>query len=166
MTLPHDSASAIPGEPIVGEPLLSPPDVTDHGAAVVEPVDPITPVETLTGGAASSAPTPPPGEHDIKTRDDAADEGSSSKIKAAALVAGVAAIANKVRQEAPKKVQEFRQRRAVGRCIIVTEADGRYLAIGPYKDAEAANQDIFKVGGNPHVAELMSDTDFFARPVP
>ena len=158
MTHPHDSFNARSDEPLAGEPLLISPDVKNHGAALVEP---ITPTDTYTNGP-DSAPPPTSGGNS-KTGDDDSDDGGS-KIKAAALLAGAAAIANKVRQEAPRKVQEFREKRAAGRCVIVTEVDGRFLVIGPYKDDDAAQQDIFKVGGTAHVAELMSDTAFFAQP--
>jgi len=164
MTIPGDSVSATPDEPVAGERLLIPPTVTDHPAALVEPVDPINPVDT-SSGPDSSAQTAVVDEHEDESADDAPDQGGS-KIKAAALLAGAAAIANKVRQEAPKKVQEFRDKRAVGRCVIVTKVDGRYLAIGPYKDDAAAQQDMFRIGGTPHVAELTSDTAFFAPPAP
>jgi hypothetical protein len=89
-----------------------------------------------------------------------ADGGS--KAKTAVVLAGAAALANKVRQEAPKMLQQMREKRAAGRCVIVTEADDRALAIGPYKNDEAARHDLFKVGGTSRVVELMSDTAFFA----
>lgn len=78
------------------------------------------------------------------------------------MVAGAVAVANKVRKEAPKVVHQVRERRLAGRCVIVTEVDGQFLAIGPYKDEDSARKDAFKVGGTPHVAELRSDTAFFA----
>jgi hypothetical protein len=87
-------------------------------------------------------------------------------VKTAAVVAGAAALANKVRQEAPKKIRQLREKRAAGRCVIVTEADGHYLAVGPYKDEDAARQELFKVGGTAHVAELQSTTAFFDSPSP
>ena len=76
---------------------------------------------------------------------------------------GAAAIANRVRRDAPSKVHEFREQRAAERCVIVTKVEGRYLASGPYKDGAAAQQDIFNVGGTPHVAELKPQATFFAR---
>jgi hypothetical protein len=85
-------------------------------------------------------------------------------VKAAAIVASAAALANKARKEAPKVVNQLRERRVAGRCVIVTEVDGRFLAIGPYKNEDTARGDVFKVGGTPHIAELVTDTAFFAPP--
>lgn len=48
--------------------------------------------------------------------------------------------------------------------MIVTEVDGRYLVIGPYKNDEAARQDVFEVGGDAHIAELVAGTAFFSPP--
>lgn len=134
--------------PVTGDPLVPAPDpgVSGDAAEVTPPAGdrPFVP---------PVAPVPP-------ERDEADDSGS--KAKAAAVVAGAVAVANKVRKEAPKVVHQVRERRVAGRCVIVTEVDGRFLAIGPYKDEESARQDAFKVGGTPHVAELRSDTAFFA----
>jgi hypothetical protein len=95
------------------------------------------------------------------TEPPAAEQGVPSKAKTTALLAGAAALANKVRQEAPKKVQEIRQKRAAGRCVILTEHDGRLIAVGPYPDEQAARQDSVKVTGAPSVIELMTQQTYF-----
>lgn len=138
MDLPTDPSNPSYEGPATGEPLIVPPAAS---ADVAPPVEPVEPAPSAT---------------------DEAGESEGGKVKAAALLAGAAALANKVRQEAPKKVHELREKRAAGRCVILTEADGRALAIGPYKNAEAAQEDLFKVGGAPRVVELVSETAFFA----
>ena len=147
MNLPTDPQEPSYDGPVAGEPLTVPPVVSGDVATPAEPVEP-------TGTASSTSPTP------VSTEQ--AEQREGGKVKAAALLAGAAALANKVRQEAPKKVLEMREKRVAGRCVILTEADGRSLAIGPYKNDDAARQDIFKVGGAPRVIELVSDTAFFA----
>lgn len=134
--------------PITGDPLFPAPDPAGSTDA---------PDATPTAGPRPTVPPVPPTPLDRATTE---DEGGS-KAKAAAVVAGAVAVANKVRKEAPKVVNQLRERRVAGRCVIVTEVDGRFLAIGPYKDEESARRDAFKVGGTPHVAELMSDTAYF-----
>ena len=149
MTEPTNTSSSGSTEPIAGDPLITaePSEIVD--APVVEPSDP-----------APGAPLldPPVGEPAAATED------GGGKVKAAAVVAGAAALANKLRKEGPKVINQLRDRRLVGPCVIITEVDGRFLAIGPYKDEDAARADVFKVGGTPHVAELVSDTSFFAPP--
>jgi hypothetical protein len=144
MSNPTDPSDPRYDEPIAGDPLIIAPVVSDDVVVPVEPI-PTAPVE----------PAPPPTEEATQP-----DEGGS-KVKAAALLAGAAALANKVRREAPKKLQEIREKRAAGRCVIVTEADGQMLAIGPFKDDDAARQELFNVGGAPRVVELMSESAFF-----
>jgi len=156
---PLDPPEVIPGDPLIA------PTGTDH---LVEPPTTIAPsteplASTVTAGDAGSAvgttgfdvagtsPAPTAAEH----------EEGGSKLKTGALLAGAAALATKVRQEAPKKVQQLREKRAEGRCVIVTEVDGRMLAIGPYKDEASAEPQAFKVGGVPRVVELVTDAAFF-----
>ena len=140
-------------EPIAGDPLLATPDpsvgTSDSPMAA--------PFAAPPDANLASEPEPQP----VETRDSG---DGSSKVKTAAVVAGAAALANKVRQEAPKMLNQLRERRITGRRVIITEVDGRFLAIGPYKNEDEARQDAFKVGGNPHIAELVADTAFFARP--
>jgi hypothetical protein len=167
---PLDPPEAIPGEPLMppseAEALADAPTVagsasTPLGSAggtagvPVEPTAPtadVPPVHTTT----SIADVPP----SALERGAEPDDGVS-KLKTGALLAGAAALATKVRHEAPKKVQQIREKRAEGRCVIVTEVDGRMLAIGPYKDEASAEPQAFRVGGNPHVVELVTDSAFF-----
>ena len=136
-------------EPIAGDPLMS-----DPAAGAV----PATPMAPPPSGAV-------PGEVSPRTIAPApTEEDGGGKVKAAAIVATAAALANKARKEAPKVVNQLRERRVAGRCVIVTEVDGRFLAIGPYKNEDTARGDVFKVGGTPHIAELVTDTAFFAPP--
>jgi hypothetical protein len=121
---------------------------------------PIHPREPNEQPVAGEAPIVPPMVAASPTEQTEPDDGGS-KVKTAAVLAGAAALANKVRHEAPKMLQQMREKRAAGRCVILTEADDRALAIGPYKNEEAASHDLFKVGGTPRVVELMSDTAFF-----
>jgi hypothetical protein len=147
----HPSSS----EPVAGDPLLAgpAPDAGTAGPPIAPP-----PVATPAAKGSASEKAPQPVEAD--------DPGAgSSKVKTAAVVAGAAAVANKVRHEAPKILNQLRERRVTGRRVIITEVDGRFLAIGPYKDAEAARQDAFRVGGSPHIAELVPDSAFFAPSV-
>jgi hypothetical protein len=137
-------------EPIAGEPLITAPEPSDAvpmaemAPPVAEPVPPAADPRP-----AASAPS---------------ENEAARKVKTAAVVAGAAALANKVRKEAPKVVNQLRERRMAGRCVIITEVDGRFLTIGPYKNEDAARDRVFKVGGNPHVAEIVSDTTFFMPP--
>ena len=150
MNLPTDPQKPTDDRPAAEEPLLDQSTVSSRDvAAPVEPVEP-------TGTPSASAPSPT----------EQAEERGGGKIKNAALLAGVATVANKVRQRAPKVVQQIREKRAGDRCVILTEADGRSLAIGPYKNEQAARDDIFKVGGAPRVVELVSRAAFFAPQEP
>lgn len=139
-------------EPIVGVPLVAAPPPSASTVSTEPTTPPVTP-------PAGSRPTPEPQAEPTKPEE--SDEGGS-KAKTAAVVAGAAALANKVRQEAPKRLHQLRERRATGRRVIITEVDGHFLAIGPYKNEDEARQDAFKVGGNPHIAELVSEAAFFA----
>ncbi len=162
MNFPNDPQYTTPGEPIAGEPLIDPPgDGQAMDAPPVQYIEP-APNDSLTGAEVVVSSTD---EGEGRPSDEATEQGGG-KLKAAAVVAGVAALANKVRQEAPKKVRQVRQKRAAGRCVILTEADGRYLVIGPYRSEDAARQDVFKVGGAPHVAELVSPAAFFTPSTP
>jgi uncharacterized protein (TIGR02271 family) len=136
MTNPSEPRESISGEPIPATPPIPPPPAPPTAAPVSSPAQ--------------------------DTEAPVAQQGAAGKAKTAALVAGAAALANKVRQEAPKKVQEIRQKRAAGRCVILTEQDGRLIAVGPYPDEQAARQDSIKVTGAPSVIELMTQQTYFA----
>ena len=153
MSLPNDPQHLNPEEPIPGDPLIEPADGGTHSASSG------VPPFVSTGAPATVTETPP-----SEPSDGEKTEHEGGKAKTAIAVAGVAALANKVRHEAPKKLQQLREKRAAGRCVIVSEASGRYMAIGPYKDEETARQDLFKVGGTAHVAELVTTTAFFTPP--
>jgi hypothetical protein len=117
------------------------------------------PIRDTSSAALLTTAEPQPQSDDV---DSSGDGGS--RVKTAAVVAGAAAVANKMRQQAPKLLHQLRERRLAGRHVIVTEVDGRFLAIGPYKNEDQARKDSFKVGGTPHVAELVPDDSFFAPP--
>ena len=165
-----DQASTNRGstEPIPGDPLIADPDPLDQTPTMAPPVGaPVEPLAPVADPVVTSVETPVVTSVETPTVESApSEEEGGGKVKAAAVVAGAAAIANKVRKEAPKVVNQLRERRVAGRCVIVTEVDGRFLAIGPYKNEDAARGDVFKVGGTPHVAELVSDSAFFAPPEP
>jgi hypothetical protein len=168
MSVPIDPREPNDEQPVAGEPLIVPPIVEESGPAVVSEtawpdvngevapqVERGESAEALSGTSTLASAVPSPTE-----QTEPADGGS--KAKTAVVLAGAAALANKVRHEAPKMLQQMREKRAAGRCVIVTEADDRALAIGPYKNEDAARHDLFKVGGTSRVVELMSDTVFFA----
>jgi hypothetical protein len=106
---------------------------------------------------ASPAPVATPRPAPPRTGKDT-ESGTGTKITAAALVAGAAALANKVRKEAPKKAREVREKRLAERRIIITEVGGRPVAFGPYRDEQAARQDLTRIPGAPQVLELKSRT--------
>ncbi len=135
MTLPSNPDQPTQDDPVIAEPAIEPVPATEPA-----PLDTFEP--------ASEQP-------------DKSEQGAAGKAKSVALFAGAAALANKVRQEAPKKVQEIRRKRAVGRCVILTEVNGRRVAIGPYRDKEAAGEDTVKVVGVPHVVELLPQSAYF-----
>lgn len=89
------------------------------------------------------------------------DETGGGKLKAAAIATGVAAVAQKVRKRAPQKVKDLRAKRAAGRCVILAELAGRQIAIGPYRNAEAAQQSMSRVAGAPQIVEVMPEQAFF-----
>lgn len=81
--------------------------------------------------------------------------------KVTALLTGAAALADKVRTEAPKKIREAREKRVAGQCVILTEVDGEAVAVGPYRNDHAARLDMARVSGSPRVAPLLSHTAYF-----
>src|SRR4051812_24446499 len=155
-----------PPEGIPGDPLIPPagPEAAVDAPATGGPTtgsfeSTSAPTDVLSSAAATQSD---PGSAGRTHDRDGHDDDGGGKVKTAALLAGAAALANKVRQEAPKKVQQLREKRAAGRCVIVTEVDGRMLAIGPYKDEASAEPRAFKVGGAPRLVELVTDAAFFA----
>ena len=151
MTLPNDPQEPAYDDRVGGEPLIVDPVTSEQLAPPEAP--PVATAETV-------AVMPSPSTEQAEE----SEQGVGGKVKAAALVAGAAALANKVRQKAPEKVQEIRQKRAAGRCVILTELDDRTVAIGPYSNDQAARQDIAKVTGAPRVIELVPQQAYFAGP--
>lgn len=113
--------------------------------------------------AVSPTPAATPGSAPRRTGE-GSESGSGAKVTTAALIAGAAALANKLRKEAPKKAREVREKRLAGRCIILTEVSGRPVALGPYRDEQAARQDLTRVTGAPQVLELKSHAAYFGSP--
>ena len=134
-----------------------------------------TPLEPAPGAAAAGAlatpatpselaPASPP-RTDRTAPPEESGQGVGPKLKVAAVVAGAAALANKVRQEAPKKIREVREKRVAGRCVILTEVGGRPVVIGPYSDEQAARRDLAGgVAGAQQVVELQSRAAYFGSP--
>lgn len=148
MTPPSDPDQPTYGhdDPLVAQPEITEPAVTEH---VEAPQSAPMPVAT---------PAPVPTEHAPESE----EHGAGSKVKAAAVLAGAAALANKVRQDAPKRWQEIREKRVAGRCVILMEVAGRQVAVGPYRNDTAARQDSAKLTGAPKVIELISPAVYMA----
>ncbi len=133
----------------------------DHAIRACKPwfplasaVTPAAPVQPVTATPATPVPADEPEE---------SGQGVPPKVKVAALAAGAAAFANKVRKEAPKKIQEAREKSVAGRYVVLTEVDGRPVAIGPYRKEQAATQDATRVTGAQQVVELRSRAAHFRR---
>jgi hypothetical protein len=47
---------------------------------------------------------------------------------------------------------------------LLTEVAGRPVAIGPYRDEQAARHDLTRVTGTPQVLELKSQAAYFGTP--
>jgi hypothetical protein len=101
MTVPRDPTSPDPARPFGSAPLGGPPASA-----------PTTPGEAVTPTAAAASPVPdgsphrrrPPHAPHRPAPDRPTESGSGgAKVKAAALVAGVAALMNKLCKEAPKR---------------------------------------------------------------
>jgi len=155
MTVPRDPQNAARSNPPNAEP-----------TATLRNTQPVTTGPTpapTSRSTASPTPTTTPASAPLRTGE-GTESGSGTKITAAALIAGAAALANKVRKEAPKKAREVREKRVAGRCIILTEINGRPVALGPYRDEQAARQDLTRVTGAPQVLELKSQTAYFGTP--
>jgi hypothetical protein len=155
MTVPRDPQNAAHLNPSSAEP-----------TATVRHTQPVTTGPTAAPASRSTtSPAPPttPGSAPLH-KGEGTESGSGTKITAAALIAGAAALANKVRKEAPKKARQAREKRVAGRCIILTEISGRPVALGPYRNEQAARQDLTRTAGAPQVLELKSQTAYFGSP--
>jgi hypothetical protein len=155
MTVPRD-----PQNPARSNAPSTDPTSTMRNTQSVATGPTAAPASTFT---ASPAPATTPRSAPPRTGE-GTESGSGTKITAAALLAGAAALANKVRKEAPKKAREVREKRVAGRCIILTEISGRPVALGPYRDEQAARQDLTRAAGAPQVFELKSPTAYFGPP--
>jgi hypothetical protein len=155
MTTPDDPRDSTYVDPVGATP-LAPDEVTAPPA----PADAASPAPVDPDAMAVTPASPEPGRH----AEESDNKGAGRAATVAALLAGAAALANKVREEAPKKVQEFREKRVAGRCVILGEVAGREVAIGPYRDAGAAREDTGRVPGSARVVELMSQTAYFGSP--
>jgi hypothetical protein len=161
MNVPRDPTSRDPADPFgsgpVGRPAASAPNTAGEpiptGPAAASPVTP--------NGSAPQGTTAASTPADTGSR---TESGRGAKVKAAALVAGAATLLNKLRKEAPKKAREVREKRVAGRCILLTEMAGHPVAIGPYRDEQAARQDLTRVTGAPQVLELKSQAAYFGTP--
>lgn len=153
MTVPSDPSHPTYRDPLDADTVLPTERSTPLEPPTAPPViaTPVTPV----------SPEPVTAAPPIPARTDHTDESGGGKIKAAALIAGAAALANKVRKEAPKKAREVREKRIAGRYVIITEADGRPVAIGPYRDEQAAHHDLTRATNVQHVLELKSPAAYF-----
>lgn len=114
------------------------------------------PRDTVAGYPAVTKPATSP-----DTRAPGPGAGSTVRAKLNQVLAGAAELAEKVREDAPRKMQELREKRAGGRCIILREVAGRTIAVGPYPDEEAARtetnlQDPAGLPGAPRVVELLT----------
>ncbi len=158
MSIPRD-----PQDPTYRDPLdaaASPGQTTPLEPATAG--SPLAPTVTPAVPAQPVAATPPisvPAEQSEES-----GQGVPSKVKVAALAAGAAALANKVRKEAPKKIREAREKSVAGRWVVLTEVNGRPVAIGPYRKEEAARQDATRVTGAQEVVELRSRAAHFGPP--
>jgi hypothetical protein len=137
----------------------SPPDAGPAAAAPPEPVTAAPPAAPASEPAPppTGPGTPAPGNRAVEAEEPARRAGQ----KVTALLTGAAALANKVRSEAPKKIREAREKHAAGHCVILTEVDGRAVAVGPYRNDQAAHEDAARVGGAPRVVELLTRTTYF-----
>ena len=121
----------------------------------------------------SDVPAAPPGSTDGEQPAEAGS-GGGAKSKITAGVRSVATLARKVGRAVAGRGAEggravagrartMREKRVARRCVIVTESSGRPVVIGPYRDEEAARQDVARVPGAAQVAQLKSGTAYFAE---
>jgi hypothetical protein len=155
MTVPRDPQNPAYNDPPSAEPTVA--------ARNTQPVSTGPTAAPASRSMVSPAPTNSP-ESAPRRTGEGTESGSGAKVTTAALIAGAAALANKLRKEAPKKAREVREKRVAGRCIILTEVSGRPVALGPYRDEQAARQDLTRVTGTPQVLELKSHAAYFGSP--
>lgn len=155
MPMPRDPQNSAYDDRPNGEPTMA--------ARNTQPVSTGRTAAPASRSVVSPAPATSPGSAPRRTGE-GTESGSGGKVTAAALIAGAAALANKLRKEAPKKAREVREKRVAGRCVILTEVSGRPVALGPYRDEQAAREDLTRVTGAPRVVELKSHAAYFGSP--
>ena len=151
MTLPNDPDQPTDGgdgDPVVGRPEIVEPAGTED----------VVPPQSAPLAETESAPVTTPRPVPVEGTPESG--GTGGKVRAAAAFAAAAAVANKIRKEAPQRVQEFRQRRDAGRCVILAEVDGRQVVVGPYRNDLAARQGLANVTGVTTIIELVSPTAY------
>jgi hypothetical protein len=146
MTTPEDHRTPAPHEP---------QNSADTDPDVAKPAEPATPPAPAVPLASPATPTTEDQTKHAKHYRQRAGQ------KVTAVLTGAATLVSKVRAETPKKIREAREKRVAGRHVILTEVDGRQVAIGPYSNDQAAHQDTVKVTGVPQVIELRSQTAYF-----
>jgi hypothetical protein len=103
-----------------------------------------------------------------------AGSGGGAKAKVTAAAGSVATLARKVGRTVAGRgasggravagrARTIREQRVARRCVIVTESSGRPVVIGPYRNEEAARQDVARVPGAAQVAQLKSGKAYFAE---
>lgn len=158
-----------PGSPtddvVAGDPFLTAPSdfeapaVPAPGRAVPEPEPVPTPIAVAPPAQAVTLAT-----DSVEPRNEPAKrsdtESNSGKVKAAAVLAAAAALTNKVRQKAPEMLRDIRDKRAAGKCVLITERDGVKVAVGPFADKSNAEMNASKVAGVATVVPLISEDAF------
>jgi hypothetical protein len=131
-------------------------DRSSTGQAVQDQAAPAEPSPTaLTSDIApppTTAEAPPAPVADEQVGVESPQRGGM-KGRLAALGAGVASLAKRVYKGGPKKMRLARRGRTTNRCVILTEVGGRLVAIGPYRNEQAAHKDLARTHGQ-QVVEL------------
>jgi hypothetical protein len=134
-------------------------DRSSTGQAVQDQAAPAGP--SPTAQTSDTAPPPTPAEAPPTPTAPVADEqvGTEApqrggiKGRLAALGASVASLAKRVYKGGTKKPRVVRRKRTTNRCVILTEVFGRPVAIGPYRNEQAARKDLARTHGQ-QVVEL------------
>lgn len=158
MTIPSDPHASTARDPYDAAATPEQSTPLGPGTAGTSPT-PAFPPDAPAQPVAATPPTPVPADESEES-----GPGVPAKVTAAAVVAGAAALANKIRKEAPNKIREAREKGVAGRYVILTEVDARPVAIGPYRKEEAARRDSAHLAGPPQVVELKSRAAHFGLP--
>ena len=143
MSLTNDPAGHL------DEPVVAPHTVPAAPAKDAPPTEPVATSAAL----ATAAPA--------RSEERRSNGDRRGKLDTGGLVASATALVGKLRTEVPKKVRDAREKRAVGRHVVLTERDGRPVAIGPFASSNEAQRIAQRVSGAPTVVELVSETAFF-----